>query len=113
MSYQDTTIVGNVGNRPTSNTVNGNTVCNFSVAVDDYKGDTQWFRVSAWGRTGEACIKYVHKGKKVLVAGTLRANIYSGREGEPKIALNLNARTVQFLSKDGYKDRDENADLPF
>ena len=104
MSYQDLTIVGNVGNRPSTREVNGKQVCNFSVAVNNYKGETEWFRVGAWGRLGEVCQQYIHKGKKVLVAGELRANIYSGRNGEPKIALNLKARTVKFLSKSEHFD---------
>jgi len=112
-SYQHTTIVGNVGSRPRTNTVNGKEVCNFSVAVNSYKGDTQWFRVSVWGKQAAACIKYINKGNKVLVDGELNANLYTGRDNEPKISLNLNARTVKFLTKDGYIDKEANNPIPF
>ena len=111
-SYQDMTIIGNVGGRPTSSEVNGNTVCNFNVAINDRNGNPQWFRISAWGRQAAACLKYIHKGKKVLVAGTLSANIYTSR-GEPKIGLNINARIVKFLSKDGYIEEEADMAVPF
>jgi len=111
-SYQHITVVGNVGSRPISNEVNGNTVCNFNVAVNDRNGKPEWFRVSAWGKQALACIKYVHKGKKVLVAGTLSANIYTSR-GEPKISLNIKANVVKFLTKDSYIEEDVDMAVPF
>ena len=52
------TIIGNLMRAPESRAVGDGTVCNFDVAVNrDYKRDGQpdadFFRVAAWGKTGD------------------------------------------------------------
>jgi len=57
----------------------GDAVTNFNLAANrrstDSSGqvvkETTWFRISAWGKTAENCIQYLHKGSLVLLEGRL------------------------------------------
>ena len=100
---QQLTIIGNLTKEPeTRSTPNGNTVCSFTVAVNRRKKtqgqpEADFFRVSAWGKLGENCQKYLTKGKKVFVAGTVSAHAYNGQNGAAA-SLEVFATDVEFLS---------------
>ena len=56
------TIIGNLTRGPeTRVTQSGSSVCSFTVAVNRRGQDdkTDFFRVSAWNKTGETCQKYL------------------------------------------------------
>lgn len=97
-----TIIIGNLCHNPESKTLDsGKTVCNFDVAVNERKGEEKtatYFRCSVWGKMGEACQKYLKKGSKVGVMGTISAKAYAGNDGAPKASLNLFANEVEFLN---------------
>jgi len=104
-------IIGNITRTPESRTVGENTVCNFDVAVNrDYKRDGQpdadFFRVAAWGKTGENCQKYLDKGKKVAVTGEVSCRAYEGRDGTHKAQMEVHANKVEFLSPRGEQTQD-------
>lgn len=80
-SYQQITVVGNLGSNPEEYTFqSGAKVVNFSVAVNeswvDRNGEkqehTEWFRCQAWNGTGKAVMEHKHAGDEVTVIGTLR-----------------------------------------
>ncbi len=62
-------IIGNVGrDAELRMTPNGRAVCEFSVAVNRVQGsgegrkeETDWFRVSCWGKQAEIAQQYVRK----------------------------------------------------
>ncbi len=70
----------------------------FTTRDGDRRDETTWFRVSVWGRQAENCAKYLAKGRKVLVVGRVSANAFTGRDGEVRASLEINAATVRFLS---------------
>lgn len=85
--FQTIIIVGNVGRDPEMRyTPGGQAVTSFSVATNrqytnnsgETVKETIWFRVSAWGKTGEVCNQYLKKGSKVLVEGRLTADPATG-----------------------------------
>lgn len=98
-------IVGNVGRDPeTKYLQSGVPVCNFSVAVSSVTGQgetrqekTTWVRVAAWRQLAELCQQYVHKGRQVMVIGTVDARAYMGQDGTPQASLDMTARDVRFL----------------
>jgi single-stranded DNA-binding protein len=65
------------------------------VYVNPEKSD--FYRISAWGKQGESCYKWLDKGKKVYVRGDLSVSIYEGKNGA-KINLDVSASEVEFLS---------------
>lgn len=97
------TLIGNLTRDPELRTLqDGSSVCSFTVAVNRRSGkdhpEADFFRVSAWGQMGEACAKYLSKGKKVFVAGPLRARTYQDSRGETRIELGVTASDVEFLT---------------
>lgn len=100
-------IIGNLGKEPeTRQTTGGKTVTSFSVAVNrrwkDANGEpkeaTDWFNIEAWGRLGENCQQYLHKGSLVYVEGRLQTDQYE-KDGETRYFTKVIAAEVQFLDR--------------
>lgn len=96
-------IIGNLTRDPEIRAAtNGETVATFTVAVNRRTNKdhpvADYFRVSAWRQLGDLCGKYLSKGKKVAVRGTVRASAYLGQDGAAKAALEVTAEQVEFLS---------------
>ena len=98
------TIIGNLVRDPELRALNsGVNVCTFTVAVNrrrkaEGQPEADFFRVSAWRQLGETCEKYLTKGRKVAVNGSIEARAYMGSDGQPKASLELTADDVEFLS---------------
>jgi len=98
------TIIGNCVKDPElRSTPSGKNVCSFTVAVNRRKKtegqpDADFFRVSAWDQLGEVCQKYITKGKKVCVIGSVGIHTYTNQKGETVANLEVLAREVEFLS---------------
>jgi single-strand DNA-binding protein len=98
------TIIGNLVRDPELRTVgSGINVCTFTVAVNRRKKaegqpEADFFRVSAWRGLAETCSKYLAKGRKVAVVGSVSAQAYMGSDGTAKASLELTADDVEFLS---------------
>lgn len=98
-------LTGNLTRDPESKTTqSGISVCTFNMAVGRGKDQTDFFRVTAWRQLAENCRQYLAKGKKVAVVGTVTAEAYMGKDGQPKASLEVNADNVEFLSP---KDAEE------
>ena len=97
-------IIGNLTRDPeTRVTQSGSTVCTFTVAVNRRKKiqgqpDADFFRVSAWNKLGETCQKYLAKGRKVSVVGSVTAHAYQQQDGSLAASLEVMANDVEFLS---------------
>lgn len=100
------TIIGNLTRGPeTRVTQSGSSVCSFTVAVNRRGQDdkTDFFRVSAWNKTGETCQKYLAKGRKVAVTGPVSVSTYTGQDGKTYANLEVMAQDVEFLTPNGEK----------
>ncbi len=91
-------------------TPNGNAVSSFSVATNrryrtsdgENREETEWFRVSAWGRLAEVANQYLTKGSPVYVEGRFSTSRWTGRDGEERTSSEIFATEVVFLSgRDG------------
>lgn len=101
-------IIGNVTKDPELRTTqNGISVCTFNVAVNRRQGanaehpEADFFKVTAWRQLGENCAKYLAKGRKVSVIGSVTASAYTGNDGQPRASLEITADDVEFLSPKG------------
>lgn len=95
------TIIGNLTRDPeTRTTQSGKAVCTFAVAVNRRGGqqEADYFRVNAWNQLGESCQKYLAKGRKVAVVGSVSVNAYTTQNGENRASLEVFAQDVEFLS---------------
>ena len=137
--YHTLIIVGNLGKDPEMRyTPSGQAVTSFSVATSrsytagngEQVKETIWFRVSAWGKTAEACNQYLKKGSKVLVEGRLTPDkatggprVYSRQDGTPSASFEVTAANIRFLSAksesheeaggEAHQDQPDNEDIPF
>jgi len=92
-------IIGNVGSDPESRDTANSTVCNFSVATSEKFNDkeqTEWHRVVAWGKTAEACQRYLSKGSSVYIEGRIQTRQWE-KDGQTKYTTEIVAQRVQFL----------------
>ena len=101
------TIIGNLGADPDVRQTNsGSTVCELRVATEekwkDKNGElhehTEWHRVQVWGKQAEACGKYLTKGKKVYVEGSIRTRTWDDADGNTRYMTEIRANKVLFLS---------------
>ena len=98
-------VTGNLTNNPElRTTATGKSVCNFSVAVNrkgkkENEQETDYFRVSAWNQLGEICSKYLSKGKKVAVIGSVSLSTYETQNGKHGANMDVLASDVEFLSQ--------------
>lgn len=94
------TIIGNLTRAPELRTTqSGKNVCTFTVAVNRRGGDqADYFRVSAWSALGENCQKYLDKGSKVAVIGSVSVSTYTANNGENRANLEVIASEVEFLN---------------
>ena len=81
MSLNKAMIIGNLGRDPELRyTATGQAVVQFTVAVNrnykdaagEWKEETEWFRVVAWGQLAERTAEHLRKGCKVYGEGRLQ-----------------------------------------
>ena len=117
--YQTVIIAGYLGRDPEMRYLpSGQPVTNFSVATsrkwtnqDGSPGEeTTWWKVSVWGKSAEACNKYISKGQRVLIEGRMSPDpdtggpkIWIGHDGNPRASFELVASTVKFIGGDEVK----------
>lgn len=101
------TIIGNLTRDPelrAVNTANGQvSVCDFTLAVNrrnrgNGQDEADFFRVTAWRGLGETCQKYLAKGRKVAVVGSVSCRTYTGSDGVTRATMEVNADDVEFLT---------------
>ncbi|CAA9195052.1 Single-stranded DNA-binding protein [Flavobacterium collinsii] len=58
---------------------------------------TEWHRVTAWGKTAEIIEKFVVKGKEVAVEGKLTHRSYDDKNGEKKFITEVVVTEILLL----------------
>jgi len=99
-------IIGNLTRDPElRSTQAGVSVCTFTVAVNRRKQgadagqpEADFFRVTTWRQMAENCNRFLAKGRKVGVTGTLNLNQYKDSNGLPRYSLEVQADEVEFLT---------------
>lgn len=74
-------------------------VCNFSLAVNEGKGDddVSFFDVTCWGKIADNVAKYCFRGNLVHVSGRLKQDRWD-KNGEKRSKVKINNAMVQFLT---------------
>ena len=71
-------------------------------ATGDMKEQTEWHRISFFGKLAEIAGQYLKKGSQVYVEGRIRTNKYTDRDGVERYQTQIIADTMQMLgSKQG------------
>ena len=101
------TVMGILGRDPETKTFpNGGSITTFSVATSEHWKDkttgerkqaTEWHRIAANNRLGEIASKYLKKGGKVYVEGSLRTRKWKDQSGSEKEITEIRADELQLL----------------
>ena len=94
-------IIGRLGNDPDGGqTKSGTPTCTLSVATSHKSNGeeiTTWHRVKCFGRTAEACMQYLSKGRQVYVEGRMNNGRYTAKDGSERYFSEVVASHVEFL----------------
>ncbi len=98
-------LIGNLTRDPElTETSGGVAICRFSIAVNrNYSGadgerKTDFFNCVAWRGLGERVARYVKKGNKVAVTGSIETRNYEDSTGARRTAVDIVCDNVEFLT---------------
>jgi single-strand DNA-binding protein len=123
-------LVGWIGAEPEQRFIpSGAAVCNFRVATNRFAGrneagervvEAEWTTIEAWDKLAEKCARYLHKGSRVRVVGSLQTQSWEDREsGQKRFKTVVRADDVLFLDARQEQHEETEAveqaveDLPF
>ena len=93
-------LIGNLTRDPElSETTSGIAVCRLSIAVNrTYNNEVDYFNITVWRAVAENCGKFLKKGSKVAVCGSLQNRSYEDKDGNKRNYTDIVASEVEFLS---------------
>lgn len=101
-------LIGHVGQEPEIKTFDGGKkVANITIATNESytnnKGEkvenTEWHRITAWGKVAEIIEKYVIKGKEIAIEGKLTHRSYDDKDGNKRYITEIVASELLLLGK--------------
>jgi single-strand DNA-binding protein len=125
------TLMGNTGGDPeVKYTTDGGAVATFNIAISEkfktkssgeLKERTDWFKVVCFSQLAETIGKWVGKGDKLLVWGSLRKREWTTPEGDKRSSIEVVANRVDFINlkrkegaaDDGHQGPGPEDDVPF
>ena len=96
-------LLGNLGADPELRvTSGGQSVLNFNLACTETYLDrnrvrqekTEWIRVVIWGKRAEALSKFLRKGAKVFVEGSVQTTSWEGQDGRKNYRTQVVAHNI-------------------
>src|SRR5436190_23665842 len=104
MALNNVSIMGNLTRDPEMRyTQSGKGVCNLSIANNrvyvangEKKTEVSYFDVEVWGAVAENCVKYLKKGRGVIVEGRLKQDRWE-KEGKTQSKVKISANNIHFL----------------
>ena len=104
-------LIGNLTRDPEmSETPSGVPFCRLGLAVNrPYTGSdgeraTDFFNITVWRTQAENCGRYLKKGSKVAVLGSLQSRTYEDKEGQKRTVTDIVASEVEFLTSRSASD---------
>lgn len=108
----------------------GKCVASYRLAVDRaFKSDGQpeadFINCVAWGKNGEFCQKYLHKGTKIAIEGRIQTRTYDDKDGKKVYVTEVIVEHHEFCESkrssdsgsyepaQGFTDVENDGDLPF
>lgn len=106
-SFNQITLLGNVGNLEVKTFSNGGKIVEASLATGkrwkDRNGnqheETQWHRLVISGALADTAERYVQKGDSLFVQGEMTYRQWETREGEKRISPEVRVLTLQLMPK--------------
>ena len=109
-------LTGNLGADPeVFYSSEGSPVASFNLAFRSTKKKTGWIRVVCFGRLAEVTEKYLHKGARIAVIGTVDQQKWETDEGVTRSSYQLISNSIEFVRTDGrgFEEGKDNDEIPF
>ena len=97
-------LIGNLTRDPElTTTTSGISVCRFALAVSrrftnsEGERETDFINVVVWRNAAENCHKFLRKGSKAAVVGTLQSRSYDAQDGSKRYVTEVVAEEVEFV----------------
>ena len=107
-------LVGNLTRDPELiTTTNGVSLCRFSLAVQrrfagqDGEREADFINIVVWRAQADNCYKYLKKGSKCGVVGSLQTRSYDAQDGTKRYSTDVVAEEVEFLSTKSSSNSEE------
>ena len=101
-------LIGNLTRDPeASTTTSGVSVCRLAIAVNrrfssaDGSREVDYFNVTAWRGLADNCSKFLKKGNKIAVSGSIQTRTYDKQDGTKGFAVDIVADDIEFLTPRG------------
>ncbi len=96
-----TILAGRLGADPEVRfTSSGQKVTTLRLAVNQRRGgqdETMWWRVTVWGERFDKMMSFLKKGSALVAIGEMKKpHIYTNRDGQPQVSLELVATDLSF-----------------
>lgn len=108
-SFNRVTLLGNLTRDPElKRTKSGSAVTDIGLAMNrsrtlengEKQDETTFVDVTVWGKTAENAVKYLQKGRSVLVEGRLQLDTWTdSKTGQNRSKLRVVAESLQFLGQ--------------
>lgn len=113
-------LIGNLTRDPELRTTAGGvSVCTFTLAVNrrftNQEGvrEADFINIVTWRQTAELCARYLSKGRKAAVVGTIQSRSYDAQDGTKRYVTEVVADEVEFVgSSGGSQDRQDSQTPP-
>jgi len=112
-------MIGNLASDPElRKTPSDVSVCTFRIAVQRRFSNQQgvreadFFPVVVWRQQAENCAKYLAKGRKVGVVGTLQSRSYDAQDGTKRYITEIVADEVEFLTSAAASGAPRDTEIP-
>lgn len=104
-------LIGNLGADPEiRSTTNGTRVATLSIATSrrwnnaqgQQQEKTEWHRVICWDKLADICERYLKRGDRIYVEGSIEYRQWEGQDGQTKYTTEIRARELIMLGgRDG------------
>ena len=112
-------LTGNLGNDPEIHySSDGSPIASFNLAFhsSSKKEEPNWIRCVTFGKLAEIVEKYLHKGARIAIVGTLSQNKWVSNEGISKSSYQILGNSIEFIKINGHEsenDQTSDNDVPF
>lgn len=100
-------LIGNLGTDPDLRQLqSGMAVCNLSLATaeawtdkttGELREETEWHRITLWGKLAEIAAQYLAKGDKVFIEGKLKTRKWQDQSGQDRFTTEVHADNLLML----------------
>jgi len=79
----------------------GDPIATFNLAFRSSKKKTNWIKITCFSKLAEIAEKYLHRGARIAIIGTLDQQKWETDEGFQRSSFQLTANSIEFIKTDG------------